>query len=193
MDSIGVPTVLAANQASIRPLKGKIYNNAITDLTKTLLQRHGEIARKLPLASLVSAPDDDKSSRFPVHQGTAAYLADTDVSWSTFFSEQIWNVVLVGGILSWIFAAAWSFLKPRRLDPMRKLLDRLSDITSRARTSSDPRDLIDFRRSDPSALRLRRSPMHVAAHLKNSLRFSSHLNPHVVRSNRCVRRARHRA
>ena len=141
MESIGVPTVLAANQASIRPLKGKIYNNAITDLTKTLLQRHGEIARKLPLASLVSAPDDDKSSRFPVHQGTAAYLADTDVSWSTFFSEQIWNVVLVGGILSSIFAAAWSFLKPRRLDPMRKLLDRLSDITSRARASSDPREL----------------------------------------------------
>jgi TRAP-type uncharacterized transport system substrate-binding protein len=140
VESVGVPTVLAANRASSRPLKGKLYNNAITDLTKTLLQRHGEIARKIPLASLVTAPDDDKSSRFPVHAGTAAYLADTDVSWATFFSEQIWNVVLIGGILSSIFAAAWSFLKPRRLDPMRTLLDRLNDIASRARTSSDSRE-----------------------------------------------------
>jgi TRAP-type uncharacterized transport system substrate-binding protein len=140
VESVGVPTVLAANRASSRPLKGKIYNNAITELTRTLLQRHGEIARKIPLASLIAAPDDDKSSRLPVHTGTAAYLADTDVSWATFASEQIWNVVLVGGILSSIFAAAWSFLKPQRLDPMRTLLERLSEIASRARTSSDIRE-----------------------------------------------------
>jgi TRAP-type uncharacterized transport system substrate-binding protein len=140
VESVGVPTVLAANRASSRPLKGKLYNNAITELTKTLLQRHGEIARRIPLASLITAPDDDKSSRLPVHAGATAYLADTDVSWATFFSEQIWNVVLIGGILSSLFAAIWSFLKPRRLDPLRRLLDRLSAITSQAQTSSGQRE-----------------------------------------------------
>ena len=137
VETVGVPTVLAANLASARPLKGKLYNNAITELTKVLLQRHGDIARNLPLASLIAAPDDDKSARFPVHPGTTAYLADTDVSWATFFSEQIWNVVLIGGILSSVCAAAWSFLKPQNLDPMRKMLDRLNDIISQAQTSSD--------------------------------------------------------
>ncbi len=62
------------------------------------------------------------------------------MSWATFFSEQIWNVVLIGGILSSLFAAIWSFLKPRRLDPLRRLLDRLSAITSQAQTSSGQRE-----------------------------------------------------
>ena len=47
VDTVGVHTVLAANKAATGPVRSKIYNNAITDLTKFLLQRHGELGRTI--------------------------------------------------------------------------------------------------------------------------------------------------
>jgi len=142
VESVGVPTALAANQIAAGPLRARVYNNAITDLTRTLLERHGEIARKVPLASLIAAPDTDKGARFPVHPGAAAYLGDTDTSWYTLFSDQIWNVVLVGGILSSLVTAAAAFLRQDTAeDPRRELLERLKSIAERARASPKPDEI----------------------------------------------------
>lgn len=138
VETIGVPTVLAANRSAAGPLRAKVYNNAITELTKALFERRIELARKVSFASLIAAPDSEKGARFPLHPGAAAYLSDTDVSWFTLLSDQIWNVVLVGGLLSSAFAAAGAFAKRNATDPMKELLDRLKVITERARTSADP-------------------------------------------------------
>lgn len=140
VETIGVPTVLAANRIATGPVRTKVYNNAITELTKGLIERRIALARQVPLASLIAAPDSEKGARLPVHPGAEAYLSDTDVSWYTLLSDQIWNVVLVGGILSSVFAAAAGFLKRSATDPMRELLDRLRVITERARTTTDPTD-----------------------------------------------------
>ncbi len=90
----------------------------------------------------MAAPDIEKGARFPVHPGAAAYLGDTDTSWLTLVSDQIWNVMLVGGMLTSILAAAGSFLRHGAPDPMRALLDRLKGITETARTSADPADAV---------------------------------------------------
>jgi TRAP-type uncharacterized transport system substrate-binding protein len=140
VDTVGVPTALAANKVATGPLRAKIYNDAITELTLNLLERRGELARKVPLASLIAAPDTEKGARFPVHPGATAYLSDTDTTWFTLLSDQIWNVLLVGGMLSSVSAALAAFLKRGAKDPMRELLDRLKSITERARTSADPDD-----------------------------------------------------
>jgi TRAP-type uncharacterized transport system substrate-binding protein len=140
VESVGVPTALAANKTATGPLRARLYNNAITEVTSNLLERRSELARKVSLASLIAAPDIEKGARFPVHPGAAAYLGDTDTSWYTLFSDQIWNVVLVGGILSSIFAATAGFLKRSATDPLRELLDRLRAIAERARTSAQPSD-----------------------------------------------------
>ncbi len=87
---------------------------------------------------LISAPDKDDNSRFPIHAGTNAYLDDTDTSWATLFSDQIWNVVLIGGLASSIFAAAGSFLMKGGSDPMLEMLARLKEITKRAEAATDP-------------------------------------------------------
>ena len=86
-----------------------MFQNAIKELTRSLIERHGELAREVPVASLISAPDKDDDARFPVHPGTQAYLDDTDTSWGTLFSDQIWNIVLLGGMTTSIFAAAAPF------------------------------------------------------------------------------------
>jgi len=140
VDTVGVPTALVANKSSSGPLRARLYNNAITELTSNLLERRSELARKVSLASLIAAPDIEKGARFPVHPGAAAYLGDTDTSWFTLFSDQIWNVLLVGGMLSSIFAGAGTFLKRSATDPMRELLERLKRIAECARTSTDPGD-----------------------------------------------------
>ena len=110
-------------------MRDRIYNNAIVELTRYLLEWRSELARKVPLASLMAAPDIEKGARFPVHPGAAAYLGDTDTSLLTLVSDQIWNVMLVGGMLTSILAAAGSFLRHGAPDPMRALLDRLKGIT----------------------------------------------------------------
>jgi TRAP-type uncharacterized transport system substrate-binding protein len=141
IETVGVPIVLAANRAATGPVRAKVYNNAITELTKNLIERRMALARQVPLASLIAAPESEKgTARFPLHPGAEAYLSDTDVTWFTLLSEQIWNVLLIGGMLSSIFAAASAYLKRGAMDPMRDVLDRLRDVAERARTATKPTD-----------------------------------------------------
>ncbi|GAU84179.1 TAXI family TRAP transporter solute-binding subunit [Bosea sp. BIWAKO-01] len=140
VDTVGVPTALAANRASTGPMRVRLYNNAILEVTRGLLERRSELAREVPLASLITAPDSEKDARFPLHPGTAAYLEDTDTSWATLFSEQIWNVVLVGGIVSSTLAAAGGFLSKGGPDRVGGILYRLKEITEGAGASTDPAD-----------------------------------------------------
>jgi len=141
IETVGVPTVLAANRSAAGPVRAKVYNNAITELTKGLIERRQALARQIPLAALIAPPDSEKASaRFPVHPGAEAYLSDTDISWFTLMSDQIWNILLVGGMLSSVFAGAAGFLKASAKDPMRDILERLRGITERARTATDPAD-----------------------------------------------------
>ncbi len=138
VDTVGVPTALVASNISTGPLRERLYNNAVTELTRNLLERRSELARKVPLASLIAAPDTDKGARFPVHKGALAYLDDTDTTWFTLFSDQVWNVMLVGGLLTSVATAAAGFLKQQAKDPMRELLERLKGIADRARSAASP-------------------------------------------------------
>jgi TRAP-type uncharacterized transport system substrate-binding protein len=140
VDTIGVKTALVADSASKGPFRDRVRNNAVKELTRSLMERHGELARDVSLASLITAPDKDDDARFPVHPGTNAYLDDTDTSWASLFSDQIWNVVLIGGAVSSVVAAAGSFLMKGAPDPMLGILDRLEDVTRRAEASTDPAD-----------------------------------------------------
>jgi hypothetical protein len=140
VETVGVPIVLAANRSATGPLRAKVYNNAIFELTKALIERRIALARHVPLASLIAAPDHEKGARLPVHPGAQAYFDDTDVTWFTLLSDQIWNVLLVGGMLSSVFAAAAGLLRRSTTDPMRELLERLRAITERARTGTEPAD-----------------------------------------------------
>jgi hypothetical protein len=140
VDTVGVKTALVANGASTGPLGERIYNNAIEEVTRSLIERHGELARAVTLASLVSAPDKHDDARFPIHPGTKAFLDDTDTSWATLLSDQIWNIVLVGGGVSSVIAAAASFLMRGGPDPMFEILGRLKAITERAEASTNPAD-----------------------------------------------------
>lgn len=137
VDTIGVKTALVANTVT-GPLRQFINNNAIKEVTRSLIERHGELAHEAPIASLISAPDKDDDARFPVHPGTSAYINDDDTSVATLFSDQIWNIVFVAGAVSSVFAAAGSFLVTGGSDPLLEILGQLKAVTERAEASTDP-------------------------------------------------------
>jgi len=88
----------------------------------------------------IEKPDTDKDVRFPIHPGTAAYLDDTDISWFTLFSDQIWTVWLVGGVLASASIGFLGFMRTPSKDPTQGLLERLGAITARAKTHPDELD-----------------------------------------------------
>jgi hypothetical protein len=147
-----VPTALVANKSSTGPVRAKLYDDAIAALTRTLLEHHSEVARQVPLASLITAPDTEKGARFPIHPGASSYLTDTEASWYSLFSDQIWNVVLVAGILSSLITAISGLLKGKEEDPVRQFLDRLKGLVERAQSTRDSGELDSVSR-DLSVLR----------------------------------------
>ncbi len=140
VETIGVKTALVANEIVTPSLRKRLNDNAVKDVVQSLVERRGDLQREAPLASLIAAPDKDEDSRFPFHPGAAAYVDDVDTSWTSLFSDQLWNMVLVAGALSSATAFVAGFLAKGRSHPTAKILDRLRAIAETAEASDDPDD-----------------------------------------------------
>lgn len=140
VETIGVKTALVANVVPAASLRKRANDNAIREVVESLVERRGDLEREAPLASLIAAPDREDDSRFPFHPGASAYVDDVDTSWTSLFSDQLWNIVLVAGALSSATAFVAGFLARGRSHPTAKILDRLRAIAEAAETSTDPAD-----------------------------------------------------
>jgi len=141
VDSIGVPTVLVANNPA-GPLRAKIRAQAVMEITRNLIERRSELSQKVGYPVTIEKPDNEKGVRLPVHPGASAYLDDTDISWYTLFSDQIWTVWLLGGTAASVSVALLGFLRKPEVDPMQARLDRLASIVKRARAKPDELDAL---------------------------------------------------
>jgi TRAP-type uncharacterized transport system substrate-binding protein len=139
--SIGVPTILAGNSPS-GPIRAKIRAQAVMELAKNLIERRSELSQKVGYPVGIDKPDNEKGVRLPVHPGASAYLDDTDLSWFTLFSDQIWTVWLLGGAVTTGCVAFIGFMRKPQNDPMRARLERLSEIAEQARTKPDELDAL---------------------------------------------------
>jgi len=139
VNTIGVPTLLAGNTPR-GPARAKLRAQAVKELARQLIERRSELSQKVGYPVPIEKPDTDKDVRFPIHPGTAAYLDDTDISWFTLFSDQIWTVWLVGGVLASASIGFLGFMRTPSKDPMQGLLERLGAITARAKTHPDELD-----------------------------------------------------
>jgi TRAP-type uncharacterized transport system substrate-binding protein len=147
VNTIGVPTILAGNTPA-GSIRAKIRAQAVMELARNMFERRSELSQKLGYTVAIEKPDNDKGVRFPVHPGAAAYLDDTDISWYTMFSDQIWTVWLVGGVLASAGAGMLGALRRPKADPTREHLDRLRSITQRAREHPDEMDTLSDELSD---------------------------------------------
>jgi TRAP transporter TAXI family solute receptor len=147
VDTIGVPTILAGNTPA-GPIRAKIRAQAVMELARNMFDRRSELSQKLGYTVAIEKPDNDKGVRFPVHPGAAAYLDDTDITWFTLFSDQIWSVWLVGGVAASAGAGLLGAFRRPRADPMQEHMDRLRSITQRARADPDALDALTDELSD---------------------------------------------
>jgi len=147
VNTIGVPTILAGNIPT-GSIRAKIRAQAVMELARNMFERRSELSQKLGYTVAIEKPDNDKGVRFPVHPGAAAYLDDTDISWYTMFSDQIWTVWLVGGVLASAGAGALGAFRRPKSDPMQEHLDRLRSMTKRAREHPDELDALSDELSD---------------------------------------------
>jgi len=141
VNSIGVPTFLAGNTPR-RPTLAKIRAQAVKELARNMIERRNELSQKVGYPVSIEKPDNEKGVRFPVHAGTSAYLDDTDISWYSLFSDQIWTVWLIGGTVASIWVAMLGFLRTPTKDPMQSYIDRLTAIASRAKTHPEEIDTL---------------------------------------------------
>jgi hypothetical protein len=147
VDTIGVPTILAGSSPA-GAIRAKIRAQAVMELARNLFERRSELSQKVGYPVPFEKPDNDKGVRFPVHPGAAAYLDDTDISWYTMFSDQIWTVWLVGGVVASAGAGALGAFRRPKADPMQEHLDRLRSITKQAREHPDELDALSDELSD---------------------------------------------
>jgi TRAP-type uncharacterized transport system substrate-binding protein len=136
VNSIGVPMLLAGNTP--RDAAGAhIRAQAVKELARQLVERRSELSQRVGYPVPIEKPDTEKDVRFPIHPGTAAYLDDTDISWYTLVSDQIWTVWLIGGALTSLSVGLLGFMRTPSKDPMQAHLDRLGAIARRAKTHPD--------------------------------------------------------
>jgi TRAP-type uncharacterized transport system substrate-binding protein len=147
VNTIGVPTILAGNTPA-GTIRAKIRAQAVMEIARNMFERRSELSQKLGYTVAIEKPDNDKGVRFPVHPGANAYLDDTDISWYTLFSDQIWTVWLVGGALASIGAGALGAFRRPKADPMQEHLDRLRSMTKQAREHPDELDALTDELSD---------------------------------------------
>ena len=129
VETVGVPIVLAANRAATGPVRTKVYNNAITELTKNLIERRMALARQVPLArpdrrarerkGCRASPAPSRRRGLPErHQRHLVHPAvGTDLERPAGRRDAEFDLC----------CAPSAYLKSARSDPMRELLDRLRD------------------------------------------------------------------
>src|SRR6476646_8268948 len=64
LTTLRVPFFLVANS--------KVDNDAVTALTKGVMETRRELAPQYPILSQISAPSTDKDAQIPIHPGAAA-------------------------------------------------------------------------------------------------------------------------
>jgi TRAP transporter TAXI family solute receptor len=113
----------------------------IADFTRTLLASKSQIAAEAPLAASMEAPDQERTSPIPIHQGTTTYL---DGQISTFFErygDWFYIVIMVVGLGGSVIAGMISASASRARQGAMAMLADVQRIGADARNAESARSL----------------------------------------------------
>lgn len=97
VDTLSINHLIIAHQS--------LPSLTVTRLTRQIFAARQQIAREMPVAGKIEAPDTSKDAAIPAHHGAADFIDGTDRTFMERNSDYIWGLVLVlSGLGS---AGAW--------------------------------------------------------------------------------------
>ena len=113
----------------------------VSELTKLLFTMRPALARDVPLANRIEAPDTSKSAALPVHPGASAYYNDEVETFFEKYDDWIYIGAMVLSVVGSGFAGLLSTASARRRARTLGLLDRLLSIVRLARVAGTQHEL----------------------------------------------------
>jgi TRAP transporter TAXI family solute receptor len=102
LTTLRVPFYLVANK--------KLDDDEVTDLTRAIMNARRDLLAEQPLLAQIAAPSTDKDAFIPVHPGAAAFYDDTQQGFFDKYSNQLYYIPMLLGVLASLAAAAWRFI-----------------------------------------------------------------------------------
>ena len=130
LTTLRVPYYLVANK--------NISDNAISELTKVIMEARRDLLAEYPLLTQVSAPSTDKDAYIPIHPGAAAFYEDTQQSLLDKYSNELFLFPVLLGLfasfLTWArkFVVMGSESLGSPLAPLHALADPIRHARSEA-------------------------------------------------------------
>jgi len=133
VDTVSVNHLIIAKRA--------LSSVTIAQLTRQIFSARQQLARELPIAGKIEAPDTDKAAALPAHRGAAAFIDGTERTFMERNSDYIWGlVVLLSGLGS---AGAWfrSYVTRDERAAGARMRDRALALVAKARKAHSLDDL----------------------------------------------------
>ena len=129
LTTLRVPIYLLANR--------KLGDDAVTALTKAIMEARAGLLGAHPLVAQISAPSTDKDASVPIHPGAAAYFSGEEKTIFDKYGDQLFYASMLLGMISSAAAAVWKFAVSPAGGAAGKPLDRLANMSSRIRRARD--------------------------------------------------------
>jgi len=102
LTTLRVPYFLVANK--------NLSDDAVTALTKAMMETRRELVGEFPLLAQVMAPSTDKDAYVPIHPGAAAFFdGDEKTIFDKYGDQFFYGSMLLGTMMS-VLAAIWKFM-----------------------------------------------------------------------------------
>ena len=115
-----------------------VSNDAITQLTRSLLEDRQKLSADAPIATLIKAASTEKDAIFPVHPGAKAYYAGEETTLMERYGDWLFYGPMLLGALGSAGVTLGRFLRNEASvpHPVRSLVPLLAEIRE-AQTTSD--------------------------------------------------------
>jgi TRAP transporter TAXI family solute receptor len=118
--------------------RSDLSDTAIAALTRHIFTMRPAIANRVPLATAIEAPENDKAQVLPVHPGSLAWLAGEERTFFDRYGDWLYLGVMAVSLLGSAGALIFGTVARRRADPQRERLKRVLFILTEARNAGAP-------------------------------------------------------
>ncbi len=141
--------------------RANLDETTVSTLTRRLFVIRPQVAAKMPLASSMERPEDEKTSAHPLHVGAAAYYSDNEKSFLDRYSDMIYLGAMLLGILGSPIALLRGLRNAGTRHAAQKVIDDLIAARERA---CDAKAFADLAELDPHVDRLLSAALRHARH-----------------------------